>query len=187
MQEQDDRQLIANYLKGDRESLELLVRRYLKPLHRFVRSYAHDDVSAEDITQEAFVKMWRNIKKFDPHRSFKAWMFTIAKHTALDAIKKKKAVPFSRFENEAGENVLMETIADPTTGPHEHALRRAEAQALQGAIGTLSTKYRAVLSSYYHDHLNFREIAYVSGESLNTVKSRHRRGLLLLHKLLSSK
>jgi len=187
MQEQDDRQLIANYMKGDAESLEALVRRYLKPVHRFARGYVRDSHTAEDVAQETFVKMWRNIKKYDSRQSFKAWLFTIAKHTALDVLKKKKAIPFSQFENEVGDNMLTETLADASLSAYELSLRKDEARTLARAINTLSAKYRIVLSAYYHEHLNFREIAEQLGESINTVKSRHRRGLLILHKLLSAK
>ena len=59
---------------------------------------------AEDITQEVFVKIWKNIKKFDQNRSFKPWIFQIAKNTSIDFLRKKKSIPFSKFENEEGGN-----------------------------------------------------------------------------------
>ena len=83
-------QLIANYLKGDQESLEILVRQYLKVIYSFVFRYVGNAEDAEDITQEVFVRVWRNLKRFNQEQSFKTWLFAIAKNAALDFLKKKK-------------------------------------------------------------------------------------------------
>ena len=85
-----DEQLINNYLKGDEKSLEILIHRYLKPIYNFVYRYVNNKQEAEDVTQEVFVKTWRNLKKFKRNKSFKTWIFSIAKNTAIDSFKKKK-------------------------------------------------------------------------------------------------
>ncbi len=94
-----DQKLIANYLAGDEKSLEILINRYLRPIYSFVYRHVGNGEVAEDITQEVFVKVWRNLKKFDQNKSFKTWIFTIAKNTSFDFFKKKKAIPFSELEN----------------------------------------------------------------------------------------
>ncbi|MBI4159946.1 sigma-70 family RNA polymerase sigma factor [Candidatus Wolfebacteria bacterium] len=71
-------------------SLELLIRRYLKPIYGFTYRYVGAGQDTEDVTQETFVKVWRNLKKFDQNKSFKTWIFSIAKNTAIDFLKKKK-------------------------------------------------------------------------------------------------
>ena len=90
-----DEQLVWDYLKSDEKSLELLIRRYLKPIYSFVYRYVGKAHDADDVTQDVFVKVWRNLKKFDREKSFKTWIFAIAKNTAFDHLKKKKAIPFS--------------------------------------------------------------------------------------------
>jgi len=60
-----DEQLVINYLKGDEKSLEVLIKRYLKPIYNFAFQFVGNSPEAEDITQEVFVKMWRNLKKFN--------------------------------------------------------------------------------------------------------------------------
>ena len=82
-----DAQLVADYLNGDEQSLHLLIERYLKPVYRFVHSYVGSDLDAEDISQEVFVRAWRNLKKFDQEKSFKTWIFAIAKHASIDVLK----------------------------------------------------------------------------------------------------
>lgn len=180
-----DKQLISNYLAGDEKSLEVLIKRYLKPIYSFVYRYVGNSQDAEDITQEVFVKIWRNLKKFDQNKSFKTWIFSIAKNTSIDWLKKKKAMPFSNFENEEGKNVLIETLTDPAPLPNEIFERAGIAKMLNTAMDQLTPKYRMVLFLRYNDHFNFREIAEALGEPLNTVKSRHRRALILLKKLIT--
>ena len=87
---ESDKQLIINYLKGDEKSLELLIQSYLKPIYSFVYRCTGNTQDAEDVTQEVFVKVWRNLKKFDQRKSFKTWIFAIAKNTAFDHLKKRK-------------------------------------------------------------------------------------------------
>lgn len=172
-----DEQLVVNYLKGDEESLEILVKRYLKPIFSFTYQYVGNSQEAEDITQDVFIKIWRNLKKFDRNRSFKTWIFAIAKNTSIDWLKKKKAIPFSNFENEKGENLLINKLADFILPPKE--------PLLETAIEKLPPKYRKTLSLRYNDQFTFREIAQTLGESINTVKSKHKRGISLLRKILA--
>ncbi len=188
---QSDNQLISDYLKGETASLEILVKKYLKPIYGFIYRYAGSAQDAQDITQEVFVKMWKNLKKFDRQRSFKTWIFSIAKNTAIDFIRKsqsasggKKVLPFSALENDEDDNFFADALVDPAPLPDELFERKDIAQALSFILEKLTPKYRLVLLLRYNDHFTFREISEALGEPLNTVKSRHRRGLIFLRKLL---
>lgn len=185
MRRQTDQQLIRAYLKGDDKSLEVLILRYLKPIYGFVYRYAGNAQNAEDITQETFIKVWRNLKKYNKNKSFKSWIYTIAKNTAFDFLKKKKTIPFSEFENVNGENILFNKLISSALSPDKIVERINIKNMLSLAMEKLSSKYRLVLSLYYENCLNFREIAETLGEPLNTVKSRHRRGLVLLRFIIN--
>ena len=185
MQDYSDIELITKYLGGDEKSLELLIQRYLKPVYGFVYRYSGNTQNAEDITQDVFIKIWRNLKKFDQSKRFKTWIFSIAKNTAIDFLKKKKAIPFSEFENEEGENMLLETLADKAELAPEILEKRGVGQMLKSVISKLSKKYQDVLSLRYHDNFTFREISEALEEPLNTVKSRHRRALIILKNIVN--
>lgn len=187
MEDYSDEQLIADYLAGDEKSLEILIKRYLKPIYSFVYRYVGNPQEAEDITQDVFVKVWKNLKKFNQGRSFKTWIFSIAKNASLDFLRKKKATPFSKFENGEGENTLIGTLADSSPLPDEILERAGIAEMLNAVMKRLAPKYRMVLFLRYNDHFTFREIAEILGEPLNTIKSRHRRALIMLRKLLTEK
>jgi RNA polymerase sigma-70 factor (ECF subfamily) len=186
MAQKSDKQLVKDYLSGiDEDALGILIQKYLKPVYGFIYSYIGDPYSAgdaEDITQEAFVRAWKNLAKFNYKKNFKTWIFSIAKNAAVDWLRAKKTVPFSAFENEQGQNVLVETIADKKPLADEIFERNSIAQTMQAAINNLLPKYQTVLSAYYNEDMNFRQIAQKTGDPINTVKSRHRRALLMLKK-----
>ncbi len=183
--ERSDQQLLDSYLKGEgnENQLETLIKRYLKPIYSFAYRFIGDRQEAEDITQETFVKVWKNLKKFDRKKKFKTWIFAIAKNTCLDWQKKKRTIPLSVLDNKAGFP-FAEAIKDPVLLPSELLERKDIAVTLNKALESLSPKYRLVLLLRYNDHFTFREIAEVLGEPLHTVKSRHRRALTQLKKLL---
>ena len=192
MHNSPDSQLIADYLSGDEKSLELLIQSYLKPIYSFVYRHVGDAQDTEDITQQVFVKVWRNLKKFDQQKNFKPWIFAIAKNTSIDFLKRsrsasggKKEIPFSKFVNTAGVGILAETLTDPAALPDKLLEWKDITQMLYSAMENLSVPYRMVLFLRYNDHFTFREIAEALEEPLHTVKSRHRRALIKLKKLLT--
>lgn len=90
------------------EDMGAIVRQYIKPLYNFVYRIIPDSGEVEDIIQEVFVKIWKNIKKFDPKQNpsadgFKTWIFTIARNTTIDWLRKKKSISFSQMDSRAGE------------------------------------------------------------------------------------
>ncbi|MFN3301830.1 MAG: RNA polymerase sigma factor [Patescibacteria group bacterium] len=180
-----DENLIDQYLKGDERALEILIKRYLKPIFSFIFRFVRDSQEAEDITQEVFVKVWRNLKRFDKKRKFKTWIFTIAKNSCLDWLKKKKEITFSEIEEE--KNSFVENIPDRCLLPNEIFEREDLVNLLNEALEKLSPKYKMVLLLRYNDHFTFKEIAETLEEPLNTIKSRHKRAIDKLKIFLKSK
>ncbi len=183
MEKHSDRQLISEYLKGDEKSLEVLIKRYLKQIYGFAYKYVKDSQNAEDITQEVFVKAWKNIRKFNRQKDFKPWIYAIARNASLDFLKKKKPVLFSDLENSKD---FADNIRDKSLLQDKLSEQTDLNKVLMSEMDKLSVKYRLVLSMYYKDCFNFREISKILGESINTVKSRHRRGLILLRQFVSN-
>lgn len=181
-----DEKLINAYLKGDEKSLEVLIKRYLKPLYSFVYRYVRNSQETEDVVQEVFIKTWRSLKYFDQHKSFKTWVFVIAKNTAIDFLKKKKAVPFSMIKNFENEDIIQGIFGQELL-PNELFEQREMVKVVSVAMEKISLKYRQVLSLYYNNYLTFREIAGILKKPVNTIKTRHRRGIQLLKRSLETK
>lgn len=187
----DDKKLIELYIKENNEAaFEALVKRYLPIVYGFVRKYIGNQDNASDITQEVFVKVWKNLKKFNPERNhlknFRAWIFTIAKRTAIDWLRKKNALPFSMLENGDGGS-FVDSLIDSSPLISEQILIKENSKELKMALTSLPLNYATVINLRVNSGLNFREIAESLNESINTVKSRYRRSLSLLKKTLSSK
>ena len=103
-----DEKLIEGSSEGDNAAFEKLLKRYLKSVYNFIYRLASDREVAEDLTQETFVKVWKNLRRFDQTKSFKVWIFTIAKNTAYDFLKKKKTIPFCCCTDEEVNNKMEE-------------------------------------------------------------------------------
>ena len=183
MSEQENN-LIEKTLSGDEEAFAEIVKIYLNQIYNFVFRLAGDCDAADDLTQETFVKAWRNLKKFDQKRNFKTWLFTIAKNTAFDWLKKKKEIPFSTFADEEGESWL-ENVVDENILPDEILERSDLAEEMEKIIQKLPPHYRAILLLHYKEDFSLHEIAEIIGELYNTIKSRHQRGLVRLKELFS--
>ena len=181
---QSDKELIIRYLNGNEEALQELIQRHLKIVFNFAYRYVGNMHDAEDVTQEVFIKIWKHIEKFDTEKKFTTWILTITRNTALDHLKKKGVHVFADFENDAGENVLIEMLKDDSPLPDDLSIQKEHKAKLQAALVTLNPHQRSVLSLHYHDGLTFAQIGDMLHTSLNTVKSWHRRALLLLKEKL---
>ena len=82
-----DAELIQATIKGDRRAFPALVERYTRDVYGFVFFMSKNSADAEDITQETFVKVWKNLKKFKPEQRFKSWLLAIARNTTIDYIR----------------------------------------------------------------------------------------------------
>ena len=89
----NDEEIIALYKSGEKEAFKKLIDRYTIPLYNFTARITNR-IDTSDIVQEIFIKVWKNIHRFNPlQASFKTWIFTIAKNTAMDFLRIKKSSP----------------------------------------------------------------------------------------------
>lgn len=172
-----DKIIIQQYLKGDEKSLDLLIEKYLKMIYSFVYKNVGSPADAEDITQEVFIRVWKNMKKFDQNKNFKPWIFQIAKNASIDFLRKKKTIPFSKFENEKGQNLLVENII---ASPINLIEKLSDQKTITAAMQGLTEKDQKIIIFRHNEGMSFKEIAEMFQEPINTVKSRYRRVLLRL-------
>ncbi len=181
-----DKEIIEEYLSGEEAAFSELLKKYLKPIYNFIFRFVYDRDIAEDLTQETFLKIWKNLRKFDTDRNFRTWIYTIAKNTTFDWLKKKKELPFSRFEDEEGNNAL-ENISDSAILPDEILERKDVAEELEKILQKIQPYCRAILLLHYKKDFTLHEIAEILEEPYNTVKSQHIRALNRLKKAILEK
>jgi RNA polymerase sigma-70 factor (ECF subfamily) len=173
-------------MSGNEEAFPFLVHRYLNSVYAFIYRYVESEGDAEDLTQDVFLSVWKNLDRFDEQKKFKAWILTIAKNTSLNWIKKKKPILFSKIERENEEFVFADLIVDSSPLPDTILTEKEFRSTLSSAIATLHPRYRTVLSLRYNKDFTFQEIADALHEPLHTIKSRYRRALLMLKKLIQA-
>ena len=182
-QQQTDAELIQAYTRGDEAAFEALVRRHLPAMYRFLTRMTNDAAVAEDLAQETFLKVWRHINRFDVTKPFTTWLYTIAKNTVLDYFKKKRAIPFSDIDGEMQDGESFAETLEDESPLVSVLLERAEAgEEVMTALAALPPTQRMAILLHDAEDLTFQEISEVSGEKLDTVKSRYRRGVLALKK-----
>ncbi len=186
--ERDETGLIQSSLAGNEKAFEELLSVYLRPVYAFVLSLTRDVSMAEDVTQETCIKIWKHLGRFDVTKSFKTWIFTIAKNTAYDALKKRRDLPFSAFsviEDEELEEPWAERIADEMPLADEILARAESAELLEQKLSELSFGFQQILRLHYQDDFSLQEIAEILGEPYNTIKSRHGRALRSLRDIFA--
>ena len=182
---ESDEDIIDAYLEGEDSAFALLVQRHLKPVYSFVYRFVGNEKDAEDIVQETFIKAWKNLKNYSRQSSrFKTWLMHIARNTAIDYFRRKQHIPFSKLEKEDETGWFAENLPDEQLLPDELLAHKGDVEELEKAMLKLSPIYREVLLLYYGNDLTFEEAATISGISVNTLKSRHRRAVAELRKLL---
>ena len=189
-----DEEIILSYKNGDGEVFKKLIDRYSAPLYNFAARLAGRN-NAPDIVQEIFIKVWKNLNRFDKNKaSFKTWIFTIAKNATTDFLRKKKSLLFSDLNNptrsDLDDNSFEENIPDEDLLPDETLQKLEEKTADEKFLNDLLAKlrpiYQEILALHYQEEMTFEEIGKVLAKPLNTVKSQHRRALLEMRKIINT-
>lgn len=185
----DDEVLLKNYLNGDELAFEALIKKYSRLIYFFIFYQTKDSQLSEDLTQETFIKAWKNIRKFDFDKSFRAWIFKIARNTTIDYFRKfrSKEIPFSFFEDEKGFNPVTEKLRDPQPLPNQVLELKEVKDYVKNLVSELPFNYQQIIYMHYELGLSLSEIAKILDKSVNTVKSWHQRALLRLKKALAAK
>jgi RNA polymerase sigma-70 factor (ECF subfamily) len=196
MDTRNDTELIKDYTNGDTKAFDVLVSRYARPIYAFVYRLVGNSVDVEDVVQEIFIKAWKNIRKFDSERNvqFKSWIFAIARNTAIDWLRKKRPVIFSTInddKNSVSDGESNEKFENniPDTAPLAHELfeREETANALDEILSSLHPDDKTIIILHHYETLTFEEIAEITKKPMNTVKSRYRRSMAKLRKLVAPK
>ena len=181
-----DINLICNYLNGDKSYFDSLVDVYLKTIFNFTYRITGNEKDAEDITQEIFLKVWKNIKKFNIEKSFKTWIFSIAKNTCIDYLRKSKDIPMSIFNDEDGGNFIQDNLESEEPSSEEKIILKENKKMIDETLKELSIIQREIIVMKYVNELSLSEVADIMNMSKDTVKSHHRRALLKMRDSLSA-
>lgn len=152
-------ELAARCQDGSIEPYEKLVEQFESRIYRFLAQYVGNSHDAEDLTQETFVRAWRNIARFDPTRDFATWLFVIARRTAANHFRSRKI-----------HEILPEEIPATEARPSESAEVEDQSAALWRAARRMKPKYYEALWLRYVEDFSVKETARVMGLTTLHVK-----------------
>jgi len=158
--------LLSRCRAGDRDAFGVLVRRHagraIGSAYAFLRNHA----DALDVSQDAFVRAWRSIRRFEGRSGFYTWYATILRNLCLDHIKRRRR----RDESPLPEGEPADPADDP--GPELLAERNERAQRVWRAVLDLPIKHREVIVMHHFQEMSYKQIAAALSIPIGTVMSR---------------
>jgi RNA polymerase sigma-70 factor (ECF subfamily) len=173
-----DEELLAHFQGGQREAFNLLVRRYERELFGYLRRYLGDAELAEDVFQNTFLQLYTKIGTYEAGRPVRPWLYTIATHQAIDALRRAgrhQAVSLDQQREETTNGEVQSLIALlESRGPTPlHRIQEDERrQWVRDSVERLPEFLRQVVVFAYYQNLKYREIAEILEIPVGTVKSR---------------
>ena len=181
--------LIKKVVSGDADAYGHLIAPYEKPIYNFCLRMLSNAQDAQDLSQEVFIKVYKNISKYKSRdgASFKNWLYRLANNACIDEIRKRK----SRVQPESldvhldsGENEMERQIDSGLITPEETVIKRERRAAVGKAVGQLPPEFRQMVVLRDLRGLSYEEIAVVTGVKLGTVKSKINRARGKLRELI---
>lgn len=165
--------------KDTDEVIEELMTLYSKKVYLLAYSFVKNHENAEDITQEVFIKCYKNLDKYRGDATISTWIYRITVNTAKDLLHKKKLMQFVH-----SLKYITNLVNDQT--PEQALIEKNKKEQVLHAIFSLQIKYREILILYYFHDLKIDEISETLHLNANTVKSRLVRGRRKLKQKLTS-
>jgi RNA polymerase sigma factor (sigma-70 family) len=162
-------------------SAEAAVRSHRTKLLDFIRRRVRTEEDAEDILQDVFVQFVSSYSITEPIEQLSAWLYTVARNRIIDWYRKRKRSASSPIDEETGLPLNLEDILfDPAEEPDEVFARSLVWTELAEALDDLPDEQREVFVMHELEGKSFKEIAEITGESVNTLLSRKRYAVLYL-------
>lgn len=162
--EKTDCELVEECLSGNKDAFSELVTRYKRLIYSVAYKFTRDSDEVNDLAQEAFIKIYKSLSKYDSKYRFSTWSVKVATNICLDHVRRKriKSVSLDEIENITGGN----------NSPEEYCLRREKSRELRDAIDGLPEIYREPIVMYHQKGMSYKEIAEALGKPMSIIKNR---------------
>jgi RNA polymerase sigma-70 factor (ECF subfamily) len=187
--------LVAELQAGSERAFSQLIAQYHQPLYSLIARSLQDPADASDITQEVFIKVFRNIRGFHGEASLRTWLYRIALHEASNQRRwwsrhKRQEItldaPLCGDPDAEGESLsLGATLSDGGASPYDHAAQKELRMRVEAALREVPEAFRTVVILREIEGFAYEEIAEILQVNIGTVKSRLTRGRAALRTLLA--
>lgn len=186
LQLKTDQELIRTFIEGNQSGLEELMRRYKSKVYTSIYLLVKDTYLAEDIFQDTFIKVINNLKagKYNEEGKFLPWVMRISHNLVIDHFRKEKRTPV--ITNVDGFDIF-EVLQFHDESMELKIVREQSHRDLKRMIQLLPNEQKEVLLMRHYGELSFKEIADITGVSINTALGRMRYALNNLRKMMTNK
>ena len=160
--EADEQGWVARARQGDRQAFGELVRRHRQGVVNVVYRMCGDSALAEDAAQEAFLRAWQNLSRYQPRYAFRSWLYRIALNLAIDTLRRERPTA----------DLSDEPLASSEDSPETLLERKQQAEQVRQAVLDLPPASRVVLVLREYEALSYQEIAEALDIPMGTVMSR---------------
>ena len=168
-----DLELMLRVRQGDAESFDVLLDRHRKPLVGFFARMVRDQALAEDLAQEAFLRVYQARHRYQPEAKFTTWLYRIATNLALNALRDRKSVGAAHAgDGDPSEGTApMEQLSDSRPTAEQELLLSERERTIRQAVESLPENQRAAVILHKYQDVDYRQIAGILGVSESAVKS----------------
>lgn len=183
VQNQKDAYLVSEYINGCEKSLEILIYRHKSKIYNFIFSKVFNRDIAEDIFQETFIKVIKTLKNgvYNEEGKFLSWVMRISHNLIIDYYRKSNRMP--KFEGNDDYDVFQ-FLTDDSPNVENNLINDQVVNDLQNLITELPDDQKEVLNMRLYRDMSFKEIAEITGVSINTALGRMRYAIINLRKMV---
>jgi RNA polymerase sigma-70 factor, ECF subfamily len=179
MDQQRETEIISRVLNGDHQAYALLVEEYKSPIYNLAYRMTGNLEDADDLTQEIFIRAYKNLWRFDLKKRFYTWLYTISTNLIRNHLKKVKNEKLFDWK------IDIENIADKKDNSAESDIIAAEKMySIESALMALEFELRTMIIMKYQQELSFEDIVVITGKTISAVKMKIYRGLEKLNDIL---
>lgn len=174
MREKGEKDLIRRAKRGELAAFEALILSHEKMVYNVALRMMNHSEDAKDLSQEVFLKAYKNIGNFDERSAFSTWLYRITMNTCIDEMRRRKGKQVYSLEEEleSEDGAMQRQIADAGDTPEESLLRMEEKSEILQALDTLSAEHKSAIILREIRGASYEEIAEIMELPLGTVKSR---------------
>ncbi len=169
--QQTDEEITCLIQSGKIEFFEILIERYEDKIRRYSRKFLSDHEDINDVSQDIFIKAYKNIQSFDAKRKFSSWLYRIAHNELINALSKKKKRPLPLFNLD----IFLPHYFHAQNNLGQELNRQQTGEIIDKYLAQLESKYREPIVLYYFENLGYQEIADVLQIPISTVGIRLKR------------
>lgn len=180
-----DEELVASARQGDRHAFEELVERHKRRAYHIAFDFSRNQEDAKDLSQEAFLKAFTNLKNFDGRSSFYTWFYRILVNLCLDYKRRQKRTPAGIFDESVENQIEPSHEPEKPRSPDQQVWARQISHKVGEALDALPARQRTAFVLKNHQGLSIKEIAELMETAEGTVKVHLHRAVTALRERLA--